>query len=323
MRPLMSSGSAPTRTGRAVVVVFLNEMKRSAVICNKQTLYPCSGNTMFMPSDPLLLPTSQVGYVDLHVWYIWNRQFNRKGNLNRHLNFHTGVWENVASKTKIYSCSLCSFSSPALWRLNRHKRVHSGERPYGCTVCNKRFSEKGNMKKHLMTHRRFRHIILNIGTFRFAGTDDKVASIVSSEIALCYSHNSFACHRMNSYHCKYLFLIKDMKEFGMTYTCASGSGDSTHLSQSQKYASSSPYICEVCNKPFTQKGNLNRHLKFHTGARPFVCRVCNRGFTLKQNLERHFRVHTGHRPYECKYCGKRFKQDTTLRSHYITHMKSF
>ncbi|KFM76536.1 Protein suppressor of hairy wing, partial [Stegodyphus mimosarum] len=182
---------------------------KCSVICNKQTLYPCSGNTMLMSSDPQLLPTSQVGYNDLHVCYICSRQFNRKGNLNRHLKFHTEV------------------------------------------------------------------------------------------------------------------LIKDMNQFGVMYTCASGSGGSTHLSQSQKYASSPPYICEVCNKPFTQKGNLNRHLKFHTGARPFVCRVCNRGFTLKQNLERHFRVHTGHRPYECKYCGKRFKQDTTLRSHYITHMKSF
>ena len=42
--------------------------------------------------------------------------------------------------------------------------------------------------------------------------------------------------------------------------------------------------CPYCNKSFSNTGNLNKHLKLHTGERPHKCSFCGRGFTENYKL---------------------------------------
>lgn len=74
-----------------------------------------------------------------------------------------------------------------------------------------------------------------------------------------------------------------------------------------------PFSCAECSKSFTQKSTLKQHMYTHTGERPYVCEVCNRGFTQCKSLIFHMRRHTGEKPFHCEYCLITFRQKDALR----------
>ena len=52
-----------------------------------------------------------------------------------------------------YKCNICSKQFPNHSKLERHKRLHSGERPYECDVCHAKFTQKSHLKNHqIMIH---------------------------------------------------------------------------------------------------------------------------------------------------------------------------
>uniref|UniRef100_A0A670YLG3 Zinc finger and BTB domain containing 6 n=1 Tax=Pseudonaja textilis TaxID=8673 RepID=A0A670YLG3_PSETE len=55
------------------------------------------------------------------------------------------------------------------------------------------------------------------------------------------------------------------------------------------------FLCLQCGKTFTQKKNLNRHIRGHMGIRPFQCMVCLKTFTAKSTLQDHLNIHSGDR----------------------------
>lgn len=81
----------------------------------------------------------------------------------------------------------------------------------------------------------------------------------------------------------------------------------------QSHAGAKPFACTECDKSFTQKSSLKQHMFTHTGERPYVCEICNRGFSQCKSLVFHMRRHTGEKPFQCEYCLIQFRQKDALR----------
>ncbi|XP_049776927.1 zinc finger and SCAN domain-containing protein 2-like [Schistocerca cancellata] len=78
------------------------------------------------------------------------------------------------------------------------------------------------------------------------------------------------------------------------------------------------FVCPVCGKKISTKGNLKVHLETHRPKGKYGCDICGRVFKTQSNLYRHKEYHGGVQ-FPCGVCGRVYPTNSTLRAHSITH----
>ena len=230
-----------------------------------------------------------------YVCDVCSKAFTQAGNLEKHKRIHTGH--------KPFVCDVCSKAFVQTNDLKRHKRIHTGYKPFVCEVCGKTFTQIGNFKKHMLIH------LMSAG---HETATDKLQTMCSGSPR----PHTGAGNQGDE-------MGKEKKNRARRHVCDVCSKAFTQASNLEKHmrihTGHKPFVCDVCSKAFIQANDLKRHKRIHTGHKPFICDVCNKAFTQMGHLKEHKRIHTGYKPYSCDLCNKQFTRDAHLKVHMMSH----
>ncbi|KAJ8928662.1 hypothetical protein NQ314_018756 [Rhamnusium bicolor] len=210
------------------------------------------------------------------------------------------------SKSKI----LCAFCEKSLKGVNisKHKcfhiftkddldRLKVSER-YDCELCGSEI-----LKKEIVSHRRICTSQIKVPEKR--STMCKICNIVFKKYNEYRRHKTIehSVPKKRIYNCKPCIIKFETRSEYRKHR---------YQVHDEKYQ-----ICFMCGKTVM---NLNQHVKsVHGNPDEVKCSQCDKTFSCKKHLNRHMLVHSNDFKHKCIHCGKGFKTPFSLRVHKRSH----
>ena len=264
-------------------------------------------------------------YGKSRICHYCQRSFLCESEFKIHIRTHTGETP--------FECYICDKKFPVRSHLNVHLKIHFEDVMFPCDVCGKSFKEKTNLKKHM----KFKHTENRPYSCGKCGKSFKYShgrkrhekncnmtndmKILSSLEVEEFFHENDLTVDPNFENIKPRDIEESQLEFkeekpNLCYICINSferKSDlirhiKTHNPWESKFERT--FECCVCEKRYSTKTNLNKHLK-----KEFICIICEKGFLKKYLLDQHMNVHTGKRPYACKKCGSTFRYTSNVKHH--------
>merc|ERR1719187_481526 len=221
---------------------------------------------------------------------------------------------------KKHKCPVCGMIFEKARQLVEHSRTHSGSKIVQCTICEKKFTEKG-LKLH---NDRF-HLIKRESKKRKWSRDEKEKyeeiNVNSSSDSKTKKHILKTKKNVHCDSCNKYFTIKGFKLHSARFH-KEGKEITKKKAQPKKVILKKLFTCGFCQKKFSHLASMRVHEKVHTGGKPHQCDMCDSKFSNKFDLYTHEKVHSALRPFKCEDCAETFKTAESLRFHNLLHSES-
>ena len=234
-------------------------------------------------------------------------------------------------KEKKFSCELCGAKATSMWYINRHMRLHTGEKPFvceypGCTyksyrkfhitrhVINIHSTERphkcelcdysAKTRENLRQHNLSRHAPGHFEPCEFCDFRAKLKEGLRSHVRKCHK-----------------FVCKD---------CSWEFSTDTDLTKHLQLHREDGLHCEVCLQvmkdveeykvhSFTIHGvQIQTRIARRSRSSLSTCEICNYQFANSPSLEAHKSYHTSDGAIICQFCGLVCKSMEKLKDHTVT-----
>ncbi|KYB28575.1 zinc finger protein 236 [Tribolium castaneum] len=275
-------------------------------------------------------------------------QLDDQKSYKEHISHHVKVKKMVLSGKKSrkthgnkeypHVCNICSKSFSRVSLLERHSRIHSGEKPFLCQYCFRGFNQKGTLQIHYSKHTGHKPFQCTLCSAKFSQKGNLRVHVEKTHTAPLPGVKMYKCS-----HCTCIF--KKIASLNVHITKFHSNGeDSTSISSVMNQLKELEQVAmpsshsetvqenERVDDPNTSfvrlaesflDGTVRRYLvkqKKVNDVRWYICNYCNKEFKKPSDLIRHTRVHTREKPFVCNKCGASFSLKTSLFSHVKTHL---
>lgn len=178
-------------------------------------------------------------------------------------------------------------------KLNICLEKYNVEKPYICSVCDDRFSEKTHLSDHIKAiHTNKLNLSCHICTREFAKK-----SYLNAHLRIHAGEKPFKCE-----------------------LCDFRAGHRYILSQhvKAKHTKEKNFSCHICTVKFVSKCKLTAHLRTHAGEKPYICDLCDYRSLWKHELNQHLKtIHIN--DFFCHICQLKFEIKRDFIDHISTH----